>query len=96
MNSEREVQAVKRKLIKKAIRRGGIYENFGHSELLDLQSKYGYRDPNIDKFFLWSLHIDDRKLREEKSKLKTDKVMKDLGITPENLTKFFKSGKKKR
>jgi hypothetical protein len=66
-----EIENIKKKLIQKAVKKG-IYENFGQNEIRDLQDKYGYT-PEIKEFDDWAMNFDQRKLEEEKRKLK--KVM---------------------
>lgn len=70
----KDISKAKRNLIKKAISKGGVYENFGQNEYIKLKDKWNKyigkfgstTDYEINKqlqeFYHWILNMDDRKL----------------------------------
>ncbi len=74
-NIFKDIERIKRELILKAKFKGGIYENFGQKEYIDLKdkwNKYINAFPNsekaineqLDYFFNWCINFDDKKLKE--------------------------------
>jgi hypothetical protein len=74
MGIKSEITQAKKRLIAKAKKKGGIYENFGMDEDRKLRDKYyGYQYgtpkqraiyDEIDKFFVWASTMDDNKLKK--------------------------------
>jgi hypothetical protein len=71
MAIEKDINNAKKRLIAKAKRKGGVWENFGDDEEHKLRNKYavGYMGEEgknrelIDNFFVWRINFDDRKLK---------------------------------
>ena len=62
MKQETRIRNLKKNLIKKAISKGGIYENFGQNEYRKLKDEYGDNELT-SSFFNWTLNVDDRTLK---------------------------------
>lgn len=56
MNAQKEINRIKTSLVKKA-KSKGLYENFGQTEVRQLQDKYGYTN-EIQQFDVWCMNFD--------------------------------------
>jgi hypothetical protein len=76
MTIQTDITKAMNKLKSQAIKRGGVWENFGQKEVRALKDKYG--DVGlINDFENWCMNMDDRQLQMEKKEFD---IQKETGV----------------
>ena len=64
MTADQEIRKNMKKLKLQAIKRGGIWENFGQKEVRKMRDKYGDIGL-VDDFDKWAMNMDDSQLQQD-------------------------------